>query len=107
MARRLSPRARVSNLHTLIGGAHFVSRRFDAALPHLLLAIQDGPDTPQGYRLLAACYAHIGRIDEAREVVGRLRAITRLVIPDLSQRRNPDHRELYLWGLRLAIGEGT
>jgi adenylate cyclase len=107
MARRLSPRARVSNLHTLIGGAHFVSRRFDAAVPHLLLAIQDAPDTPQGYRLLGACYAHMGRIDDAREVVGRLRVITRLVIPDLSQLRKPEHRELYLSGLRLAAGEET
>jgi hypothetical protein len=49
----------------------------------------------------------MGRLDEAREIVGRLRAITSVVIPDASYLRNPEHRELYLSGLRLAMGETT
>ena len=32
---------------------------------------------PYSYRFLAACYAHMGRLDEAREIVAQLRAITR------------------------------
>jgi hypothetical protein len=47
----------------------------------------------------------MGRLDDARKIVTRLRAITPLVIQDLSFLRNPEHRELYLSGLRLAAGE--
>jgi hypothetical protein len=40
-ALRLSPRARVGTALTVIGGAHFVSRRFNERVPKLLLAIQE------------------------------------------------------------------
>src|SRR5438105_241885 len=60
---------------------------------------------PLAHRFLAACYAHMGRLDEARSIVERLRAITPVVMPDASYLRNPEHRELYLSGLRLAAGE--
>jgi pentatricopeptide repeat protein len=56
------------------------------------------------YRVLAACYAHMGRLDEAREIVRRLRAITPVVVESAMRYRNPEHRELYLSGLRLAAG---
>jgi hypothetical protein len=56
---------------------------------------------------LAASYAHMGRLDEAREIVARLRTITSLVVPDASYLRNAEHRELFLWGLRLVAGEGA
>jgi adenylate cyclase len=102
---RLSPRARVGPSLANIGQAHFVSRRFDEAAPKLLLAIQEDPSNPAPQRALAACYAHMGRLDEAREIVARLRAITSVVIEDASRYRNPEHRELFLSGLRLAAGE--
>ena len=89
----------------VLGGAHFVSRRFEEAVPKLLLAIQEDPSFPQSYRYLAACYAHMGRLADAREVVARLRAITSVVIPDASYLRNTEYRELFLSGLRLATGE--
>jgi hypothetical protein len=47
----------------------------------------------------------MGRLDEAREVIARLRTITSLVVPSDVPFRNPEHRELYLSGLRLAVGE--
>ena len=106
-ALRLSPRARVGAAVYQIGLAHFASRRFDEALPNLLLAIQEDPSFPPPYRVLAACYAHMGRLDDAREIVTRLRAITSVVIPDAGFLRNPEHRELYLSGLRVAAGEAT
>jgi len=59
-----------------MGYAHLFSRRFDEAVPKLILAIQDDPSYPQPYRVLAACYAHMGRLDEAREIVKRLRSIS-------------------------------
>jgi pentatricopeptide repeat protein len=57
------------------------------------------------YRVLAACYAHMGRLEEAREIVRRLRAITPVVVEPAMRYRNPELRELYLSGLRLAAGE--
>jgi adenylate cyclase len=104
---RLSPRARMGTSLALIGAAHFYTRRFDAALAKLLLAIQDDTSFPHTYRFLAACYAHMGRLDDARETMKRLRAITPVVIPDTSYIRNAQHRELFLSGLRLAMGETT
>jgi hypothetical protein len=49
----------------------------------------------------------MGRLDEARAIVARLRAITPLVVPKDPPFRNPEHRELFLSGLRLAAGEAT
>jgi adenylate cyclase len=104
-ALRLSPRARVGATLLTIGAAHFTSRRFDQAVPELLSAIQEDPTHPQPHRLLAACYAHMGLLDEAREVVERLRALTSVVVPSGTPLRNPEHRELYFSGLRLAAGK--
>jgi TolB-like protein len=101
-ARRLSPRARVGTSLHQIGTAHFFCRRFEQAVTQLLLAIQEDPSLTPPYRCLAACYAHMGRLDDARQIVARLRAITSLVIPDASYYRNAEHRELFLSGLRLA-----
>jgi tetratricopeptide (TPR) repeat protein len=106
-ALRLSPRARVGSSLSVIGWAHLLSRRFDEAVPKLLLAIQDDPSNSPPYRALVACYAHMGRLDDARETIARLRAITPVVIPDFSFLRNPEQRELFLSGLRLAMGEAT
>jgi TolB-like protein/class 3 adenylate cyclase len=104
---RLSPRL-VGQPLSLMGLAYFFKRRFDEAAQKLVLAIQDHPGFPSAYRTLAACYAHLGRLDEARTIVARLRAITPLVVPsDLLHLRNPEDRELYLSGLRLAMRDTT
>jgi len=64
---RLSPRAaRTGMAFAVIGAAHFINRRFDEAVPKLLLGIQEDPSHPAAYRDLAACYAHMGRLDDAR-----------------------------------------
>jgi hypothetical protein len=47
------------------------------------------------------------RLDDAREVMARLRAITPKLIPDVSYLRDAEHRELYLSGLHLAADEGA
>jgi hypothetical protein len=91
-------------LHVL-GVAYFFKREFDEAASKLLLTIQDNPGYPQSYRVLAACYAHMARLDEARAILARLRAITPLVVPSDLPWRNPEHRELFMSGLRLAMGE--
>jgi adenylate cyclase len=47
----------------------------------------------------------MGRLEEARALVARLRAITPKIVPTEMPYRRPEDRELYLSGLRLAMGE--
>jgi tetratricopeptide (TPR) repeat protein len=105
-ALRLNPRGIVRSSN-MIGAAHLVSRRFEEAVPKLLLAIEEDPNHPTPYRNLAACYAHMGRLIEAREIIARLRAITSVVVPNANYFRKIEHREIFLSGLRLAAGEET
>jgi hypothetical protein len=49
----------------------------------------------------------MGRLDDAREIVKRLRVMTPFVMPNEVVFRNPEHRDLFLSGLRLAIVEAT
>jgi adenylate cyclase len=102
---RLSPRERTGSPLSAMGMAYFFMHRFDEAASKLILAIQDHPGFPPTYRTLAACYAHMGRLDEARAIIARLRAITSEVVPGDLPFRNPEDRELYLSGLRLGMGE--
>ena len=104
---RLSPRERVGSTLFVIGMAYFFKRQFAEAAAQLLASFQDHPGYPQPYRFLASCYAHMGRLDEARAIVARLRAITPQIVPSAAQLRSPTDRELFLSGLRLAAGEQT
>jgi adenylate cyclase len=106
-AQRLSPRARVGFVGFNIGIAYFLMRRFEEAAPRLLLAIQTEPEYTAAYRWLAACYAHMGRLDDARAVLARVREINpRAVHPtNPKQFRNSEQRELFVSGVRMALGE--
>jgi adenylate cyclase len=104
---RLSPRVRIGWAQHLFGGAHLLEGRFDEAVPHLRLAIEEEPNFLEPYRLLAASYAHLGRLDSARDVVKRLRASTSHVIPVHVPYRKTEHRDIYLFGLTLASEEAT
>ena len=105
MALRLSPRADRASPCLGSGMAHFVARRFEDARGMLLQSLQERSTWPPTYRFLASCYAHMGRLDEAREAIRQLRGITNVVVPSAAHWRNPEHRDLFLSGLRLAIGE--
>ena len=102
---RLSPLERMGERLAVIGAAYFFKHQFEEAASRLLLSVQDRPGFPLSYRYLAACYAHMGRLDEARAIVARLRAITPKVMPSILPMHNSEDRELYLSGLRLAVGE--
>ena len=104
---RLSPRDRVPAYMNSIGEAHFFCRRFDEAAANLLGSLERAPSFPITYRVLASCYAHMGRLDEAREIVRRLRAITPAVMEPGTRYRNPELRELFLSGLRSAASEAS
>jgi adenylate cyclase len=71
---RLSPRDAMGARLSQIGLAYFFMRRFDEATSKLLLSIQHHPGFPPSYRTLAACYAHMGKIEEARAIVSRYAA---------------------------------
>ena len=104
---RLDPRERRANPFMGIGVAHFFARRFEEARATLLQSLQEQPNWVPTYRFLASCYAQMGHLGEAREVVRRLRTLTNVIVPPAENWRDPDHREFYLSGLRLASGERT
>jgi len=104
---RLNPRDHKARHLTGIGVAHFFNRRFNVAAAKLVISLEELPTWAVTYRFLASCYAHMGRLGEAREIVARLLAITPVVVPEVVPFRNPEHRELFLSGLRLAAAEAT
>jgi adenylate cyclase len=106
-ALRLSPRFDVAAGFTGIGVGHFFARRFEEARAMLLRSLQQKAGWAPTYRFLASCYAHMGRLDEARDIVKRLREITPLVVPTAEHWRNLEDREFYLEGLRRAVGEAA
>jgi adenylate cyclase len=91
----------------LIGEAHFFKREFGEAASKLLLSVQENPGYPHSYRVLAACYVHMGRLDEARAITAGLRRITPRLVPSAAQLRNPADRELFLSGLRVAADDAN
>jgi adenylate cyclase len=104
-ALRLSPRERSGTPLSLIGEAHFYKREFDEAVTQLLLSIQHHPGFPHSFRVLAACYAHMDRLDEARAIIAQLRTITAEITRPATPLRREEDRELLLSGLRAAAGE--
>jgi adenylate cyclase len=102
---RLSPRDRLGVFSLALGTAHFFNKQFDDAAAILHASLDQAPGFAVPYRFLASCYAHMGRLDEARDVVARLRAVTPVVVPSVVPYRKLEDRELLLSGLRLAAGE--
>ncbi len=102
---RLSPHARAADRLMGLGVAHFFARRFATAETMLLQSLQENPDWPPSYRFLAACYAKMGRLDDARRAIATLKSLTPVVVPAASHWRKPEDREFYLAGLRIATGE--
>jgi pentatricopeptide repeat protein len=104
---RLNPRAQRCFHLSGIGMAHFLDGRLDAALAALRVALEEGPTFTPTYRTLAACYAHMGRLDEARSVIKRMTSLTPVLEPSVNPLRDPHAQELFRVGLRLAAGEET
>jgi adenylate cyclase len=102
---RLSPLGPQWPQTTGIGIGHMFCGRLETAASFLQVALQENPAYPLANRFLASCYAHLGRIDDARKVVARLRAITPVIVPKVTNYRDPTQREMFLSGLRLAAGE--
>ena len=103
---RLNPR-RKAPASMAIGVGHFFARRFEKSTAALMLSLQENPSWPPTYRFLASCFAHMGRLREAQDIVKRLREITPLLIPSAEHWRVAEDREFYLAGLRAAVGDAT
>ena len=106
-AMRASPHDPLLWLWTLWTGViQFNSRKFDAAVERLRQVVRLRPGYNQSKVLIAASLAHLGRIDEARELLEGARA--QIVDPRFSQRApwlRPEDYALRVEGLRLAIGQ--
>ena len=102
---RLSPREHLGLPLHVMGMAYLFKGQFDKAVTQLLLSVQEHRGYSGSYRGLAACYAHMGRFVEAREIVTLLGAITSQIVPSYLPYRRPEHRELLVSGLRLAANE--
>jgi TolB-like protein len=102
---RLNPLGSIGGTMLAIGIAHFFARRLDQARAMLLRSLQQYPEWVPTNRFLAACYAHLGELDEARMMIKRLRTLTPVVLPNADHWRDPEQREFYLSGLRLAMSE--
>ncbi len=102
---RLNPLGSSGGTLVAIGMAHFFARRLDQARTMLSRSLQQHPDWVPTNRFLAACYAHLGELNEAKKMIKRLRALTPVVLPKADHWRDPEQREFYLLGLRLAMSE--
>jgi len=79
IAKRLDPHSPSIVLH-FVAQANFSLGRYEAAAEHLLERIARTPATDSSRMLLAACYGHRGRVDEARAAWAELLKIN----PDFS-----------------------
>ena len=103
-ALRLNPRDRKAYPPVGIGLALFFERRFDEAVERLLVSLEETPKWTTPYRFLAACYAHMGRLEDARETIERWRSITSAFPGPYTQFQNQEHQELLLSGILRAAG---
>ncbi len=107
MSLRLDPRASRRAFHlTGIGICHFWQRRFDPAAAALEASFHELPTYAMTTWFLAACYAHMARIEEARDF-----AVRHGIVPGGQWLKigllygDPDQRQLLLSGLGLATAE--
>jgi tetratricopeptide (TPR) repeat protein len=90
-----TPREAIASSLYAIGMAFFFKGQFTEAASKLLLLLQDHPGASEAYRVLAACYAHMGRFEEARVLVTRLRSISPELLPKTVHWRKAEHRDLF------------
>jgi adenylate cyclase len=104
---RLDPRAPRRAFHlTGMGICHFWQQRFDQAAAILEASFNELPSYSMTIWFLAACYAHMGRLDDARAFAAR-----HGIVPGGQGEKvgamygDPAQRTFFLAGLRLAAGE--
>jgi tetratricopeptide (TPR) repeat protein len=106
-AMRLSPHdPRTRDFYVAMALAHFVAGRYEEAVDWGQRSLQQSPDHLPSYTQLAASYAQLGRIEEARSALQkRLRVQPNLSLASMKRvlvGADPDFVERYLDGLRKA-----
>ncbi len=107
-AMRLSPLGRwLVDIQSGIAHAHFFSGRYDEAASWAALALQNNPDFQAGIRISAATNGMAGRLEDAHEMVARLRRLNPTLrvsnlIHVLGPYRRAEDLALYEEGLRKA-----
>ena len=92
------------------GAVQFFAGKFDAAQDTLREVIRLRPGLPLAYCTVAASLAHLGRLDEARQVLDRIRAlfpeqVDRLLRQERLPWLRPEDHALRAESLRLAMDE--
>jgi len=104
MSLRLDPRAARKAFHlTGLGICHFWRRRFDKSVAILETSFDELPTYTMTLWFLAACYAHIGRLDQARDFAARHGIVSGGQGEKIAlMYGDPEQRELLISGLKLA-----
>jgi len=100
---RLNPLRKPPALFGIALG-HFFARRLEPAAAMLLLSAHEYPGWPPCLRFLASCHAHLGRLDEAKSAIEKLRKVTPVLVPSTEHWRMIEQRRFFLDGLSLAVG---
>jgi adenylate cyclase len=88
-----------------LAGVHFNARRYQEAVEWDRRSIRGNPRFPYSRATLAAAYAHLGRLDDARAEVEELLRVQpgfSLAFMRESSVSDPEYRDHYLDGLRKA-----
>ena len=91
---------------TALGWAFVLLEEFDRAIEEGQRALESNPNYTATYRLLASELARAGRVDEARDMVGRLFVrmpnLSLLTLPERIGFKQSGKLELIIDGLRAA-----
>ena len=87
--------------------ANFHLGKFEESASLLKEATQLQPTVSINFALLAACYAHLGKIDSAREAIARYGQLSTVDVRNRTTLfKRPEHRQSFLDGISLCIGQG-
>ncbi|UCD67655.1 MAG: hypothetical protein JSW48_12610 [Betaproteobacteria bacterium] len=89
---------------SIMGLAEFVAERYDYAIDWTRRGQERNPDHPVIWRVLAAGYGQVGRLEEARAAVAQLRSVALDITIESTRAQLPRNdstvTERYLNGLR-------
>ncbi len=104
-AMRLNPRHPFFYVW-ILGHAHFIAKRYEAAIAQFKKVLDRNPGFPGARRTLAAAYAHLGRLDEAaweiEEILSRDPEFTLAKTRRITPYKRTEDMEHYIAGLRKA-----
>jgi tetratricopeptide (TPR) repeat protein len=76
-----------------IAVSHFFARRLETAATMLMLSLQEQSNWAACLRILASCYAHLGRLEDSQGIAEKLKQITPVLIPSAEHWRIREDRE--------------